>query len=841
MKRLYPARHSAAFVAAFCVSGAALGLEVVVAPHEGGQGIVRALEALRQARAAAAPGEQFVVRLQAGDYVLTEPLRVRPVDSGTPESPTVIQGAAGGLSRLVGATRLATPEIHGREWRFTPHEPVNTADAMSGGEFFVNGVRANLAQLQPLGAFSLVAGAVPNAQWTEASRTAFKVDASMWQQLSALPAEELKRAVITVMHSWTSAEHHLSLDASTQQVRVSPSGKWPFLHFGRSQRYKISNLVSALDEPTEWALDGKVLRFLPPQKAVYADARWPRLETLLLVQGGFDAGTRVRHVHFTDVSFAFTSVPTSDLGWIDSQAAVKVSAAVEIDRADDVRFINCKVSHTGGHGIWLRAGVSGSEIRACQFSDLGAGAVRVGPAELKSQEALTQSNVVAGNVIERTGQRFPGAVAIWLGHAAQNIVEGNLIHQTTYSGISVGWVWGYGPSVAVGNVVRDNILLNIGQAMLGDLGGIYTLGNARGTLIQRNLIWNVEGYPDYGSGAWGIYSDEGTADASIRHNVVVGTRSGGYHLHYGRANDVSANLFAGGRWAEMIWSDGRRSDAWSFTDNALVSARSAVVQAPSDRGFWLDPSNQVLAPKLEWKLDAQNLSELNLVGLSGAHAATWRAVLARAQTLAKGARVMATPNLTVKATSPLRQLDVAAVPLGLRPVPDTYLHLRPLNDLDAMSVVADDKKGRCLELRAGLPGRLTFDPHLHWAFDHSSGPRRVDFNIRLGPQTAVTHEWRARTGGSTRATGPSVKISTQGISAGGKSLHGPLPPGWYAVSVTHLGGTSASWSLEISSSQLNKKWGPFSSPALIDDWYWIGWYSDSALPGQVCLADLKVQ
>jgi hypothetical protein len=80
--------------------------------------------AVRRARELRRLGDPAVakgirIQLQAGDYALTEPVWLRPEDSGTAESPTVIAGAEGGRSRLSGGlevrgwTRLngAPPEM----------------------------------------------------------------------------------------------------------------------------------------------------------------------------------------------------------------------------------------------------------------------------------------------------------------------------------------------------------------------------------------------------------------------------------------------------------------------------------------------------------------------------------------------------------------------------------------------------------------------------------------------------------------------------------------------------------------------------------------------------------
>src|SRR5262249_54928008 len=131
---------------------------------------------------------------------------------------------------------------------------------------------------------------------------------------------------------------------------------------------------------------------------------------------------------------------------------------------------------------------------------------------------------------------MPGAAAIWVGQTWGNTVTRNLVANTTYTGISVGWQWGYGPATSGDNQVTDNLLFNIGQGVLSDLGGIYTVGISPGTVVSGNVVREVRGYTAYGSGAWGLYNDYGSSQITLDANVVVGTDSGGYLLRQGRGD-----------------------------------------------------------------------------------------------------------------------------------------------------------------------------------------------------------------------------------------------------------------------------------------------------------------
>ena len=128
-------------------------------------------------------------------------------------------------------------------------------------------------------------------------------------------------------------------------------------------------------------------------------------------------------------------------------------------------------------------------------------------------------------------------------HASHNEISENEVCDTDYTGISIGWVWGYKESTTFGNIVRRNHVHHVGMGQLSDMGGIYLLGPQNGTVVSENLVHDIRS-PHYG--ACGIYTDEGSAYITVERNVVYDCKSCCYNHHFGQYVTVRDNIFAFG-------------------------------------------------------------------------------------------------------------------------------------------------------------------------------------------------------------------------------------------------------------------------------------------------------
>jgi parallel beta-helix repeat protein len=269
---------------------------------------------------------------------------------------------------------------------------------------------------------------------------------------------------------------------------------------------------------------------------------------LILFQGNAATGNFVANLRFNGLTFQYTDWTMPATGYADLQAAFDIPAAVQGTGTNSITFGNCTFAELGQYAISLGSGSSNNSIVANVMTDLGAGGVKIGDPGIPQSGSESMANVVSDNQIYNIGLVYPGAVGVWVGQSSGNTIAHNSIHDTFYTGISVGWTWGYTPTAAQGNLIEFNQIYGIGQGMMSDMGGIYTLGVQPGTVINNNVIHDVT---IYAYGGEGVYLDQGSSNILVENNVVYNAENGGFNFNYGGQNTVQNNIFALGTTAQI--------------------------------------------------------------------------------------------------------------------------------------------------------------------------------------------------------------------------------------------------------------------------------------------------
>lgn len=538
----------------FCLGSAALAEPIVIHvapdnPSGAPRSLAEARDLLRTMKAEGKLTGPVEVRFAAGEYALTEPVVFTPEDSGTLEAPITYTAAPDALVIFSGGQRITGWRKQGVVWVADLPDKVWTFGAL-----WVNGQRRTLARTPNTGEYFYTAELAPElvdpqtgAKTKEPTRS-FRYaneDLQSWTNL--------EDAVVWVFHAWETSAHHIErLDTANKTVLfTNPASRELGQYAGSPLRYYIEGVPEALDQLGEWYLDrtlGRVcyLPVLGEDLLAPIDIVAPVARQLLVLEGRAADQAYVEHVHFKGLRFQYTDCPIGPEGHKDSQSAWSIPGAVHCRWTRHCSFTESEIAHVGTYGLWLAEGCAQNRVFHNEIHDLGAGGVRVGgmtqpTGEMTDANLVASHNTVDNNFIHDGGRIFHAGVGAFITHANYTTLSHNEICDFYYSGVSNGWVWGYGDSPTHHNIIEYNHIHDLGKGVLSDMGGIYNLGIQPGSVLRFNHIHHVDSYK---YGGWGLYTDEGSTEILIENNVVHHTKEGNYDHHYGRNNRVRNNIFA---------------------------------------------------------------------------------------------------------------------------------------------------------------------------------------------------------------------------------------------------------------------------------------------------------
>lgn len=535
-----------------CCAGAQI-LHVSPAGDDAAEGSAHApLASLAEAflRLEGIPKEEHVtIQLQDGLYRLSEPLSLTHRSRGN----FTVCAAPGEVPIITGDV-----PITGWTEAFLCGEPVWAAPFAADELRAVYGEHGALqnARWPKAGMLSVAQSINPNANQFTSQRAFFADPADL--------PETLDGAHVRLMHWWKDELSGVKrYDPKSGRITLNRSSA---MTIAAGEAFWLENLLSAPLSPGEWAFDSAagILYYAPRagetpgDTVLYAGA----LDRLLSIES-------LSGITFDGITFARTGwrIPLRDSSTDFPQAAVDADAAIYLRKVKDITFTGCTFADIGAGCIRFDPSIANITISDCLFENIGAQALYFRGKNTDDAAGRIHRVTISNNHVSGYGRNFYNAPAVLIIHAADMDIAHNEIHDGTYTAISAGWVWGTGYNSTDAIRITDNLLYDIGQGLLSDMGGVYTLGVQKNTVISGNVIHDVHAAT---YGGWGIYLDEGASGILVENNLAHHCSSQGFHQHNGVRNTVRNNIFAYNAMGQVGTSDKRAGGTFLLEGNLLV-------------------------------------------------------------------------------------------------------------------------------------------------------------------------------------------------------------------------------------------------------------------------------
>ncbi len=351
-----------------------------------------------------------------------------------------------------------------------------------------------------------------------------------------------------------------------------------------NDRFFFENVFEALNAPGEWYHDTvKNLIYYVPQDGDDINSTVLTAPTQNVL---FDI-KNCENINFSGLTVKNTDwrylTPDPSVGWlaleglIFPQGNLECPGVFDIMKSSDINFKNCDFLNIGCGAIRFNKQVKNCDVSSCTFKEIGSNVVFIDGYNTPDESMITENINVTDNLIEGYGRTFPSAIGVLLTHAKNCKISHNEIHDGYYTAISCGWVWGFGEHTTDYVEISENLIYDIGQGWLSDMGGIYTLGIQPHTVLTHNRIHNVAADPNEGGyGGWGIYLDEGSSYITVYQNLVYDCGSTSFHQHYGENNSITNNIFALSKEGQLQSTRKEDHNEFNLTGNIILSSNSCM-------------------------------------------------------------------------------------------------------------------------------------------------------------------------------------------------------------------------------------------------------------------------
>lgn len=515
----------------------------------------------------------ITIYMEGGTYAFYEPVFIRPEDSGTKESPTIIRSVGDEKVILSGGISINGWKKQGKVW--VADVPVFNGRPLNFRQLWVNGKKAVRAR---------------DVEDFEKMNRICSVDEK--NEILYVPAVSIRRLIDNkgnlkakyaemVLHQmWCVANlriRSVEVQGDSAAIRFhQPESRIQFEHpwprpmvttDGHNSAFYLTNARELQDVPGEWYhdIDARKIYYYPREGEKMQEAKVivPAVETLVRVEGTVDRP--VCHIRFEKITFSYTTwMRPSEKGHVPLQAGMyltdgyridpkmqrnylnhpldnqgwlgRPAAAVRVVAARQIDFERCRFEHLGSTGLDYEEAVQGGVVRGCLFRDIAGNGLLVGsfsPAAHEThlpydpadrREVCTQQQINNCYFTE-IGNEDWGCLAIAAGYVGDVNIEHNEISEVPYSGISLGWGWTQTVNCMRNNRVHANLIHHYAKHMY-DVAGIYTLGSQPKSYVTENCVHSIykPGYVHDPNHWFYLYTDEGSSFITVRDNWTEGEK-----------------------------------------------------------------------------------------------------------------------------------------------------------------------------------------------------------------------------------------------------------------------------------------------------------------------------
>ena len=536
--------------------------------------------ALRQAREWRRIGDNRIqdgitIYMEGGTYALHEPVFIRPEDSGTEKSPTVICSISGEEVILSGGVRIRNWKKQGKLW--VADVPTFNGRPLDFRQLWIDGKKAVRARdVEDFEKMNRICSV------DEKNEILYVPAAAVRKLIDNKGTLKAEYAEMVLHQMWCVANlriRSIEIQGDSAAVRFhQPESRIQFEHpwprpmvttNGHNSAFYLTNARELLDVPGEWYHDinTRKVYYYPREGEKMQDAGTeaiiPAVETLVQVEGTLDRP--VSNIRFEKITFSYTTwMRPSEKGHVPLQAGMYLTdgyriepkmqrnylnhpldnqgwlgrpvAAVRVEAANQIDFERCRFEHLGSTGLDYEEATQGGAVRGCLFRDIAGNGLIVGsfspvahethlPYDPADRREVCTHQQINNCYFTEVGNEDWGCLAIAAGYVSDINIGHNEISEVPYSGISLGWGWTQTVNCMRNNRVHANLIHHYAKHMY-DVAGVYTLGSQPKSYVTENCVHSIykPSYVHDPNHWFYLYTDEGSSFITVRDNWTEGEK-----------------------------------------------------------------------------------------------------------------------------------------------------------------------------------------------------------------------------------------------------------------------------------------------------------------------------